>query len=299
MAGNLHVRIGSVTKSFVATAILQLVDRGKIGLNDPIARYVSGVPHGKTITIRQLAAMRSGLYNYGESILPRTVARHPGRRWTPRQLLRIGFGHPLLFRPGTAFDYSNTNTVLLGRVVEKVTHQPLRRYIRRRILRPDHLGHTLLPRGAKIPSPYAQGYTNWTPEGFSDHRTLNATLWSPSWAWAAGGMISTLGDLRVWARDLATGRLLTRRTQRKRLRFRRAPGEGTGVKYGIGIENDAGWIGHNGNLPGYVTYCFYLPSRRATMVVEVNSNAHVLGVNDLVRDITRIISPGHVWPQPD
>jgi D-alanyl-D-alanine carboxypeptidase len=299
MALNLHMRIASVTKSFTVTAILQLVDRGKIGLDDPIARYISGVPHGQEITIRQLAGMRAGLYNYGAEIVPKAVAQHPHRQWTPRQLLAIGFRHPLLFTPGTDFDYSNTNTVLLGLVVEKVTGEPLRRYIDRQILRREHMRHTLLPRAAELPSPYAQGYTNWTPEGFSKDRILNATHWNPSWGWAAGGIISTLGDMRVWTRDLATGKLLRRATQRERLRFLPAPGEGKGAKYGLGIENNNGWIGHNGNQAGYMTFAFYLPSRRTTMVVMVNSNDHVLGVIDLVRDITRVISPDHVWPEPD
>ena len=149
MATDLYMRIGSNSKAFTVTAILMLADQGKLGLDDPIDRYVEGVPSGNQITLRQLAAMRSGLYNYADDTNPK-LPQQPFRQWTPRELLEIAFRHPLLFPPGSEFDYSNTNTVLLGVVVEKVSGQSLASFIEQNILKPEGMTHTVFPAGAEI-----------------------------------------------------------------------------------------------------------------------------------------------------
>ena len=293
MATDLYTRIGSVTKSFTTTAILQLVDEGKLGLDDPISKYVPGVPNGDKITIRQLAAMRSGLFSYSDETNSMVLSQ-PQRQWTPQEVLEIAFRHPPLFPPGTDFDYSNTNTVLLGLVVEKVSGQSLNTYIEEHLTRPAKLEHTLFPTDAALPSPHTHGYLK-TPEG----KVVDTTDWDPSWTWAAGHMVSTVDDLQIWARDLATGKLLSPATQREREQsFMLAPSEGTGSLYGLGVENQNGWIGHNGNISGYQTYAYYLPPERTTMVVIVNSSVDLIGVWNLVTEIVKIISPDHSWPAP-
>ena len=298
MSPDLHMRVGSETKTFTITALLQLVDRKKVRLDAPISRYLRGIPDGNRITLRELAEMRSGLFSYtADPGWARAYLSHPKRQWRPRQLLRYGFRHPLLFKPGSAFNYSNTNTILLGLVVEKVAHRPLAAFIRRNILRPGHLAHTFFPAGAGFAFPHAQGYTKQTASG----KLENATRWNPSWGWAAGAMISTLGDLHAWARAVATGTLLTPAIQRQRERF--LPTGIAGVKggYGLGLFNDNGWIGHNGSLPGYESLTMYLPSQRATLVVLVNSDIIYRG-NELTtllgEAITRIITPRHIYYLP-
>jgi D-alanyl-D-alanine carboxypeptidase len=219
--------------------------------------------------------------------------------FTPSQLLSYSFSQPLLFSPGTTYNYSNTNLVLLGLVVEKVSHQSLARYITQHVLNPEHLTHTIFPTGTEFPSPHAQGYTKQTPNG----KQANATNWNPSWAWAAGAMISTLGDLHRWARDVATGNLLTPATQQQRLRFIPIPNFG-GAGYGLALFNVKGWIGHNGSLPGYESLTIYLPSRQATIVVLLNIdntdiNPAAPDVTTLIgQAITRIITPKHVFDLP-
>jgi len=146
MTTDLNMRIGSVTKTFVTTAVLQLVDQGKISLDDPIGKYVPGVPNGETITIRQLAGMRSGLFDYSD-VTQGAMPDDPKRRYTHQDLLEIIVKHPLEFPADTKFDYNNTNTVLLGLVVEEVSGQPLDRYIDEHIVQPEHLQHTILPCG--------------------------------------------------------------------------------------------------------------------------------------------------------
>jgi D-alanyl-D-alanine carboxypeptidase len=294
MTANLYMRIGSDTKTFTVTAVLQLVDKRKVRLRDPISKYISGVPGGNRISLRELAEMRSGLSNYSDDgAFHEALASDPRRQFKPSELLAYSFRHPLMFAPGSEFFYSNTNTVLLGLVVEKVSRQPLAVYIKQHILKPEHLTHTVFPSGAAFPSPHAQGYAE-LPNGTSD-----VTDWNPSWAWAAGAMVSTLDDLRVWARDVATGTLLTRATQKQRDRFISAPA--LGGAYGLGLFRANGWIGHGGVLPGYQSLAIYLPSAQATIVVLLNSDTNPKPRDAramLARAITKIITPKHVFNVP-
>ncbi len=294
MSTGLYMRIGSETKTFTVTAVLQLVDRHKLGLDDPIGRYVRGVPDGNVITIRELAEMRSGLPSYTRS--PAFVKRlqaHPFQSWTPRQVLSYAYAQKLLFKPGTSFDYSNTNTVLLGLLVQRLSGQPLPVYIKRHILNPLHLNHTSFATNARFPSPHAHGYTNQTASG----KIADATGWNPSWGWAAGAMISNLSDMHAWAKDVAAGALLTRRTQAQRERFLKAPGFGS-AGYGLGLFKVGGWVGHNGSLPGYQSLTVYLPSRRATMVILVNSDIpyQKTPLSTLLGEaITKVITPRNIY----
>jgi D-alanyl-D-alanine carboxypeptidase len=290
MAADLSMRIGSNSKTFTVTAILMLADQGKLGLDDPIGRYVEGVPGGDQITLRQLAEMRSGLYDYATDTNPK-MPQQPFRQWTPDELLAIALSHEPLFPPGSAFDYCNTNTVLLGVVVEKVSGQSLASFIEQNILKAEGLAHTVFPAGAEFPSPHSQGYFKM-PDG----KIVDATDWNPSWGWASGSMISTLDDMRVWTRDLALGKLLSPAMKRERDRFLPAPPEGDGALYGLALENQNGWIGHNGNILSYMTYPYYLPDEGITMVVLLNSGADIPGSWVMMQDITRIISPNHPWP---
>jgi D-alanyl-D-alanine carboxypeptidase len=181
MTTDLYMRIGSNTKAFVVTSILILADQGRLGLDDPIDRYVKGVPSGRRITLRQLAEMRSGLYNYTDDT-NKDLPRQPFRRWTPQQLLAIALRHPPLFPAGSRFDYCNTNTVLLGLVVEKVAGQPLGAFIEQNILRPEGLSRTVFPTGGAMPAPHAHGYFRM-PDG----RMVDATDWNPSVVGLGGG----------------------------------------------------------------------------------------------------------------
>ncbi|MET9887793.1 serine hydrolase domain-containing protein [Streptomyces sp. NPDC006430] len=294
MATGLHVRIGSETKTFTVTALLQLVDQGKAALDDPIDRWVTGVPNGDRITLRQLAGMRSGLFNYSlDEDFDKKFQADPEQSFTPQQLLDYAFKHPVLFPPGAQFDYSNTNLILLGLVVEKVTGRPLHEVITQDVLGPAGLRRTLFPTGSDMPDPYAHGYTNQTASG----KIEDATDWNPSWAWAAGAMISDMQDLRSWARTLATGGLLTSATQAERLKT--TPMDIPGAGYGLGIFDVQGWIGHNGSIPGYEVLPVYLPQAQATMVIVLNTDVRYEGQEPSTlfgQAVTSIVSPDHVYP---
>lgn len=302
MAPNLYMRIGSETKTFTVTALLQLVDQGRVGLDDPIGNYVDGVPDGDRITLRQLAGMRSGLFNYSEDDdFYKALTSDPRRSFTPEQLLAYAFRHPVLFPPGQKFFYSNTNLILLGLVVEKTSGQRLGAYIQQHILDPAGMKDTLFPAGAEFPTPHSQGYTDQTADG----KVADTADWNPSWGWAAGAMISKQEDLRVWARTVATGqlpdgrRMISPDTQKQRLFTPATPIPGAG--YGLGIFDVQGWIGHNGSLPGYESLAVYLPSAQATLVVLLNTDIDHHGQEPSTlfgEAITKIVSPDHVFDLP-
>ncbi|MFD6972788.1 serine hydrolase domain-containing protein [Streptomyces sp. NPDC059949] len=295
MKSDLHMRIGSVTKTFTVTAVLQLVDQGRIGLDDPVSKYVDGVPGGDRITLRQLAAMRSGLYDYtSDPKFLDALRTDPQRTYTPQQLLDLAFAHPANFAPGAKWEYSNTNTVLLGLVVEKIGGQPLHTFLQQHVFGPLKLTSTSLPTTAEFPEPHAQGYTPFTPNG----TVAEATTWNPSWAWAAGAAISDLDDLHSWVPALVDGRLLTPATQAQRLRTESVGVPG--VSYGLGIADVNGWLGHNGELPGYESIAAGLPQQKATLVVLVNSDVDRGGSysTTIGRAVTQILTPDHVWTLP-
>ncbi|NWF27266.1 beta-lactamase family protein [Streptomyces sp. PKU-EA00015] len=296
MEPNLYMRIGSETKTFTVTALLELVDEGKVGLDDPIDKYIKGVPNGDKITLRNLANMRSGLFNYSmDEDFVKALESDPKKPFTPQQLLDYAFKHPVQFQPGEEFEYSNTNLILVGLVVEKAGGMPLNEFVDQRVVKPAGLRHTVFPTGAEFPSPHAHGYTNQTASG----KIEDTVDWNPSWAWAAGAMVSDLRDLRRWARTLATGTLLSRETQEQRLKTE--PTEIPGAGYGLGIFDIQGWIGHNGSLPGYESLTIYFPESQATLVVLLNTD--VLHDNTepstlFGEAITRIVTPDNVFNIP-
>lgn len=293
MSADSYIRIGSETKTFTVTALLELVDEGRIALDDPISAYVPGVRNGKRITLRHLAEMRSGLFPYtADADFQHDLLSDPQRYFTPKELLAYGMKHKNTFKPGAAFQYSNSNLILLGLVVEKMSGHRLDDFIHRRVLRPSHLRHTQLPTGPEFPRPHSHGYTDQTLSG----KVEDSTNWNPSWAWAAGAMISDLHDLRRWAKIVATGELLSPETQAQRLKT--LPTGFPGTSYGLGIFETGGWIGHNGSLPGYETVTVYLPSQKATLVIMINTDIGRGGQEPstlLARAVTRIITPDNVY----
>ena len=299
MSTDFYSRIGSETKTFTVTALLQLVDDGRIRLDDPIARYVHGVPNGRRITLRHLAEMRSGLFPYSSDPgFVHDLLSDPTRSFTPPELLAYGFKHRNTSAPGEVFVYNNSNLVLLGLVIEKVTGHHVADVIDRRVLRPAHLDHTLFPDGPNVrefPEPHARGYTNQTLSG----EVVDSTDWNPSWAWSAGAMISDMHDLHRWAKIVATGTLLSPETQKQRLKT--LPTGFPGLGYGLGIFDSDGWIGHNGSIPGFESVTVYLPSLKATLVVILNTDITYGGQEPsslVARAVTEIVTPDHVYDRP-
>ncbi|MEY9849010.1 D-alanyl-D-alanine carboxypeptidase [Streptacidiphilus sp. BW17] len=298
MRPDLYMRIGSETKTFTATAVLELVDQGLVKLDAPIVTYLRGVPDGRHITIRQLLEMRSGLFPYtADAGFQKAFFTNPYQPFTPQQLLAYGYRHPNLFAPGTKFLYDNSNYILLGLLVEKVGRMPLADFIRERVLKPSHLDHSHFPFAAEFPRPHAHGYTNQTLTG----AVADSTHWNPSWGWAAGAMISDLRDLHLWAKDVATGTLLSPATQAQRLKFVPVAGF-TGGGYGLGLFETHGWRGHNGSLPGYESVTVYLPQEDATLVILLNTDILYKGTEPstlFAQAVTSVATPENVYTLPN
>jgi D-alanyl-D-alanine carboxypeptidase len=288
-----HVRIGSNTKTWTGTLILQLVQEGKLALDDPVAKYRPDVPNGQHITIEHLLTMRSGLYNYSETLeLNRTLDTVPTKAWTPDELLALAYRHPPYFAPGQGYHYSNTNTILLGLIVEKLTANPIERELEARIFTPLGLANTRFPPRTEnaLPAPYPRGYQFGTnvetmtsdvlpPAQQAAARAgtlkpLDATLDNPSWAWSAGAGISTVDDLARYAQALVGGGLLTDAMQRRRLAsIRPIDPANPGVGYGWALARLGPLYGHTGELPGYNSVVGHDPERKITIVVWSSLNA--------------------------
>lgn len=268
MAVGMHTRIGSVTKTFTGTAIMQLAEAGKLSLDDKIQKYVPGIPNGDRITLRQLADMTSGIASYTQSAKFQDVLFYkPQTIFTPKELVAIGVAESPLFEPGASFNYSNTNTILLGMVMEQVTGKTVGEVFKEQIFDPLKLKNTSWPGDSvDLPVPYAQGFTLQGDFAKPDAPS-NATNWNPSWGWTAGELISNIDDLLVYARALGTGNgLLGAAAQKERLTFPGAAG------YGIGVGCIGGWVGHTGELPGYNTTLFYKAGADIAAVVQTNSD---------------------------
>ncbi|MCA1837497.1 MAG: beta-lactamase family protein, partial [Actinobacteria bacterium] len=286
---NDHVRIGSNTKTFTGTVILQLVDEGKLGLDDPVSKYQPEVPNGENITIRQLLNMTSGLFNYAEDgDFNQTLDTEPQKVWEPRELVEIGFKHQPYFSPGDGWHYSNTNFILLGMIIEQLTGQPLEKEFQERIFVPLGMSESLLPErsSAAIPNPHPRGYmyqtnvqslTSSELEGKKAEQADEAagepkdvTDVNPSWGWAAGSTISTVNDLIIWAKADATGQLLSPQTQKERLSWV-SPPPSPEAQYGLAIaELPGSFVGHDGQIPGFNSVAVYQAQKDATVVVVTN-----------------------------
>ena len=291
MQADVHQRIGSVTKTFTVTALLQLAERGKLSLDDPIGKYVPGMPNGDA-TLAELAAMRSGIpsYTVNEEFRKRFFA-DPQHKWQPQQLVDLVKGEEPMFEPGTMMFYSNTNLVLLGMVIEMVAGAPIQDVLRNQILGPLGMKNTFLPADNSLPRPHARGYTL---QGVDGNRPVDATDWNPSWGWTAGAMISDLDDLLVWGEALGMGRgILSPRMQSKRLASfdfdvpihlgpHKAAPQTPAMAYGLGLGLALGWVGHEGELPGFDTYVQHYEPEGITMVVMANTD--ILSGSDCGKD---------------
>ena len=221
-----HFRAASNTKTMTAAVIVLLAQEGKLGFDDPVSKYVQGVPNGDDITIAELLKMRSGLYNYTSAPeLAESLDRDPTRVWTPEELLAIAFKRPPVFAPGAEYEYCNTNYVLLGLIAEKIEGAPLAKIFQDRLFGPLGMKHTLLPASTSnaIPEPYAHGYLYGSSSYALADAPYPADLQAAAKAGtpqaqrrhmaesflclAAGGVISTADDLATWMRALVGGKV--------------------------------------------------------------------------------------------
>ncbi|MFH8405114.1 serine hydrolase domain-containing protein [Streptomyces sp. NPDC018019] len=253
----LRHRIGSITKTFTSVAVLQQVGKGRIGLDAPIGRYLPDLfpgERGQAVTVRMLLNHTSGIADYDTLIwkTPDDVERLRFHQWDPRELVRIGLEAPPEGKPGEAYHYANTNYVIAGLLLHKVTGKAPEKYITDHVIRKAGLRNTYFPRSAQVTGPHAEIYEGMyglfdPPRDFTVHNM--------SWAGTAGSLISTMGDLNQFMRALLTGKLLGPAELRQMKTT--VPTDTPALRYGLGLmslDRPCGrFWGHNGLVWGAET----------------------------------------------
>jgi D-alanyl-D-alanine carboxypeptidase len=254
-----HYRIASLTKSYVATVVLQLVQEKKLRLDDTVERWLPGVlRRGDKITIRMLLNHTSGLYDHEKDpeVLKPYLSGKFGYFWAPTRLVKLADSRPGHYAPGhtKVSTYSSTNYSVLGLVVHAVTGRLIGTELKQRIFQPLHLAGTSYPlKRITLPEPYAHGYFN-----LGDGSLTDLSEFSPSLSGAAGAIVSTVDDVASFYRALLSGRLLEPAQLRAMQTTLANPTGDLHQRYGLGVERfatscGAAW-GHSGSFPGYWTY---------------------------------------------
>lgn len=280
-----HVRIGSNTKTFTATLVLQLVADGRIELDAPVDGYLPEFGIDRRITVRMLLQHTSGIFNFtGEyyddgTIVPGIPATPAGKEWVdkrfttylPEELVRLAVGRPGRFEPGTGWSYSNSNYVVLRLLIEKVTGRPVAQELRRRIVGPLGLSGTDEPTTqTELPVPHAHAYYRYEQDGVE--QVVDVTEHNPSWISSGGDMISTPRDLETFICALVTGKLLPPELLAEMCAPRPTPIPGMG--YGLGVfvqDTGAGTvITHNGGMAGNAALMYATPDGATTLTGSLN-----------------------------
>jgi D-alanyl-D-alanine carboxypeptidase len=275
---------GSVGKTYAAAVALQLVNEGKINLDEKVEKYLgnekwfSRLPNAKDITVRQLMNHTSGLVRYEfKEQFTKDLTANPDKVWRPEELLSYLFDEKAAFEAGKGWDYSDTNYIVLGMIIEKVTGKKYYDEARNRILKPMNFKNTF-PQDSRIIKGLIQGYAGENnPFGGTDAMIQNGKFAiNPQFEWTGGGMVSNSEDLARWAKTMYEGKAFDAKLLPQMLEGVSAPMLGRETKYGLGViirPTRAGLsYGHSGFFPGYMTDVMYFPEHKIAVAVQVNSS---------------------------
>jgi CubicO group peptidase (beta-lactamase class C family) len=282
---DMHFRNGNVAAMYMSTLLLKLVDQGEVKLDDPVSKFLSGLPDGDRVTLRMLAGMTAGYEDYvRQPEFPPTLYANPFAPFTTQQQLDLGLSNPIQFTPGTNFAYAHTNYVILGLALEQITGLPLQTALRRFVLRPLGLRNTTASQTAAIPEPVLHTFTSerrrflGIPAGTSF--VEESTFWNPSWTFARGSVeTSDIADLTRSAIGIGQGKLLTRRSYRLQMSPRIGFGRTESCPlcrrltretgYGLGVFRNGSWLAAQPLFAGLGSVAAYLPSKRISIAVAV------------------------------
>jgi D-alanyl-D-alanine carboxypeptidase len=282
-----YFRMGSNTKTFVSTVILQLVGEGRLCLDDPVERWLPGVVTGNgnsgaAITVRQLLQHTSGLYDYTNDLIAQIGSVEDFQRfrfasYTPQQLVAMAMAHQPDFAPGQGWNYSNTNYTLLGMIIKEVTGRDWASEVNDRIIGPLGLRHTFGPgNDTQLPEPHASAYLYLDRN--TPIETADANL---TWANSAGALVTTASDLSRFWDAIGRGALL-RPAQQKQMRTTvlatTFQADRPGLRYGLGLQwapltCGGGYWGHDGDVPGFSTRSAVSQDGRTTVVISISTSA--------------------------
>ena len=281
--------IGSITKTFTATTILQLVEEGVLSLEDTLTDWlpeevIANIPNAGNITLKQLLQHTSGVADYVD-VLFTQAATNPlifAQDWQPEELVNLIDGVEPFFEPGESFTYSNTNFLLLGMVIETATDNNIAEEIRTRIIDPLGLENTFFAGEEEIPGGYVSGYWDFDGDGTLNNTT---TITNLSWTWSTGAMISNTEDLDTFARNLFAGDLLQPDTLEMMLDTIPADNNDNYSSYGLGVgtieSSTRFWYIHRGQTLGHRSNLWYSPQDDLTYIELING----FSTDNLVRDI--------------
>jgi CubicO group peptidase (beta-lactamase class C family) len=284
----MHFRNGAVAISYVATLLLKLVDEKKVGLDDKLSKWLPDFPHADQVTLGQLAQMTSGYPDYviGNDAFSTALYGNPFRQWTTADVLAQISSRPLLYQPGTNWNYSHTNYVLLGLALEKATGRDMPSLLQSKVLAPLGLTETVNSDTPAIPDPVLHAFSSERreflkiPAGVPFYE--ESTYWNPSWTITHGAIQTTnIYDMEATAAGIGSGRLLSADSYKKmvstelRGRMRPQPGCSTcfeqsgGYTYGLGIVISGKWLLQNPLFSGEAAVAAYLPSQQVAIAVAV------------------------------
>ena len=321
----MHFRNGAVAISYVATLLLRLVDQGKVSLDDKLSTWLPDTPHADRVTLGQLAQMTSGYVDYviGNTEFDDVFYRDPFRQWEPDQLLGFATSKPLLYEPGTNWNYAHTNYVLLGHALEKATGKDMPTLLSEEVLTPLGLTSTANSFTPEIPAPVLHAFTSerraalQIPSGTPFYE--ESTYWNPSWTITHGAIqTTTIYDMEATAVGIGTGRLLSKASFDKMvstdLRGKTRPLRGCttcleqneGYAYGLGIVITGDWLMQNPMFAGQSGVEAYLPEQKiavalaATYAPEAFDEAgnYPNAAEVLFRKIGAELAPDHAPPVP-
>ena len=279
--------IGSISKQFVAAAMMRMQEEGKLKLSDPLSKYLPDFPRGDQITLRQLLAHTSGIREYttGKDFYSRC-----GNAPSPGEVYQSILAEPYGDRPGRRFSYSNSNYYLAGMILEKVTGESLRDLLNRLFFKPLGMKDTELAEGDAVIENYANPYLmrNGKPE--------RANTWNMDWAGGAGAIVSTPRDLFLWNEGLWGGKVLQPESLKEIWKpeaseFSEVGSDVEGYAFGWGVVKMLGHtgVGHGGYLPPYRSSLFRIPDLQLTLVVLTNAGeGYGMGPEDMVVGATSI-----------
>lgn len=263
---SMHFRNGSVAIAYMATLLLQLVDRKVVHLSDPISKWLPSLPRAKRVTLGMLASMGSSYGDYvPDAGFENAIHADPFRQWTPQERIKIGMKHNIPNAPGTKFSYAHTNYVILGEALQKITGRPVAQLIRQRILNPLGLHNTVSYSTPEIQQPVLHAFSS------ERGRYEESTFWNPSWAIARGAiMTSDINDVAKSAVAIGTGSLLSRKSHQAQLAhvWLISPPGAPKAYYGLGVFLQGGWVIQNPSYSGYAAIMAYHPSSKIAIAVS-------------------------------
>jgi CubicO group peptidase (beta-lactamase class C family) len=282
----MHFRNGAVAISYVSTLLLRLVDENKVSLDDKLSKWLPDIPNSDRVTLRQLAQMTSGYVDYviGNTAMNDAMYADPFRQWTTKELLDFAVKAPLLYEPGTNWNYAHTNYVLLGLALEKATGQKMPKLLSEKVLKPLGLTNTASSDTPAIPSPVLHAFTSERRAALQIPAATpfyeESTYWNPSWTITHGAIqTSNIYDLEATAVGIGTGKLLSRESYEAmvstelRGKTHAQPGCPTcapmneGYTYGLGLVISGDWLLQNPMFAGYSAVEAYLPDKKIAIAV--------------------------------